>query len=306
MTAMKQEAAEEAPAKKAPTASNRRRHATVATKESRPGWIGYSFLTLVLVAAVYPLYWSLMIASGDETTIVKRQVLAAPGPNLLANFRDVIDSPTVHFWQSTINSLIVSVVVAASVVFFSTLSGYAFAKLKFKGSTGLLYFVIATLAVPTQLAVVPLFIIMIRLQQVGTLASVILPALVSAFGVFWMTQYLRNALPFELIEAARVDGASMFRTFWSIALPIARPAAAMLSLFIFIQTWTNFFWPYITLKGSEATTLPVALATLSNNYFNDYSLILAGVLLSIIPLLLLFLLVGRQLVKGIMEGAVKG
>jgi cellobiose transport system permease protein len=284
----------------------RRRRTSGATKESRPGWIGYSFLTLVLVAAVYPLYWSLMIASGDETTIVKRQVLAAPGPNLLANFRDVIDSPTVHFWQSTINSLIVSVVVAASVVFFSTLSGYAFAKLKFKGSTGLLYFVIATLAVPTQLAVVPLFIIMIRLQQVGTLASVILPALVSAFGVFWMTQYLRNALPFELIEAARVDGASMFRTFWSIALPIARPAAAMLSLFIFIQTWTNFFWPYITLKGSEATTLPVALATLSNNYFNDYSLILAGVLLSIIPLLLLFLLVGRQLVKGIMEGAVKG
>jgi cellobiose transport system permease protein len=277
-----------------------------ATVESRPGWIGYTFMSLVIVSAIYPLYWSYMIASGDQTTIVKRQVLAAPGPNLLANFRDVIDSPTVHFWQSTINSLIVSVVVAASVVFFSTLSGYAFAKLKFKGSTGLLYFVIATLAVPTQLAVVPLFIIMIRLQQVGTLASVILPALVSAFGVFWMTQYLRNALPFELIEAARVDGASMFRTFWSIALPIARPAAAMLSLFIFIQTWTNFFWPYITLKGSDATTLPVALATLSNNYFNDYSLILAGVLLSIIPLLLLFLLVGRQLVKGIMEGAVKG
>ena len=301
MSVTTQETADEAIA-----SSKRRRRGSSATKESRPGWIGYSFLTLVLVAAVYPLYWSLMIASGDETTIVKRQVLALPGPNLLANFRDVIDSPTVHFWQSTLNSLIVSVVVAASVVFFSTLSGYAFAKLKFKGRTGLLYFVIATLAVPTQLAVVPLFIIMIRLQQVGTLASVILPALVSAFGVFWMTQYLRNALPFELIEAARVDGASMFRTFWSIALPIARPAAAMLSLFIFIQTWTNFFWPYITLKGSEATTLPVALATLSNNYFNDYSLILAGVLLSIIPLLLLFLLVGRQLVKGIMEGAVKG
>ena len=301
MTVTTHEAAEDAVAK-----PPRRHRGSSATKESRPGWIGYSFLTLVLVAAVYPMYWSLMIASGDETTIVKRQVLALPGPNLLDNFRAVIDSPTVHFWQSTLNSLIVSVIVAASVVFFSTLSGYAFAKLKFKGSKGLLYFVIATLAVPTQLAVVPLFIIMIRLQQVGTLASVILPALVSAFGVFWMTQYLRNALPFELIEAARVDGASMFRTFWSIALPIARPAAAMLALFIFIQTWTNFFWPYIALKGSEATTLPVALATLSNNYFNDYSLILAGVLLSIIPLLLLFLLVGRQLVKGIMEGAVKG
>jgi cellobiose transport system permease protein len=121
-----------------------------------------------------------------------------------------------------------------------------------------------------------------------------------------MTQYLRNALPFELIEAARVDGASVFRTFWSVALPTARPAAAMLALFIFIQTWTNYFWPYITLGGSKAMTLPVALSTLANHYFNDYSLILAGVLLSIIPLLLLFIFLGRQLVKGIMEGAVKG
>ncbi len=285
--------------------SGGQRH-SVATKESRPGWIGYTFLVLVLAVAIYPVYWSLMIASGDETTIVKRQFLALPGPNLLENMKAVIDSPTVHFWQSTLNSLIVSCVVAASVVFFSTLAGYAFSKLRFRGRDGLLYFVIATLAVPTQLAVVPLFIIMIRLNTVGTLPSVILPALVSAFGVFWMTQYLKNALPFELIESARVDGASMFRTFWSIALPTARPAAAMLALFIFIQTWTNFFWPYIALKGSEATTLPVALSTLANNYFNDFSLILAGVLLSIIPLLLLFIAVGRQLVKGIMEGAVKG
>jgi cellobiose transport system permease protein len=301
MSVMTQETAEVARVR-----PQRRWRGGSATVESRPGWIGYTFIALVLVAAVYPLYWSFMIASGDQTTIVKRQVLALPGPNFLENARAVIASPTVHFWQSTVNSIIVSLVVAVSVVFFSTLAGFAFAKLNFKGSKGLLYFIIATLAVPTQLAVVPLFIVMIRLKMVGTLPSVILPALVSAFGVFWMTQYLRNALPFELIEAARVDGASVFRTFWSVALPTARPASAMLALFIFIQTWTNFFWPYITLKGSKATTLPVALSTLSNNYFNDFSLILAGVLLSIIPLLILFIFLGRQLVKGIMEGAVKG
>lgn len=120
-----------------------------------------------------------------------------------------------------------------------------------------------------------------------------------------MTQYLRQALPYELIEAARVDGASMFRTFWSIALPAARPAAAMLALFMFIQTWTNFFWPYIVLDNDSAT-LPVALSTLANNYFDDYSLIFAGIIVSIIPLFILFLVTGRQLVKGIMEGAVKG
>lgn len=283
-----------------------RRRTSAATAGNRPGWLGYSFLAAVMIAAIYPIYWSLMIASGDKTTITKRQVLALPGPQFFDNAASVINSPTVNFWSSVLSSIVVSTVVAVSVVFFSTLAGYAFSKLQFGGRDALLYFVIGTLAVPTQLAVVPLFIIMVNLKLVGTLPSVILPALVSAFGVFWMTQYLRQALPFELIEAARMDGASMFRTFWSIALPAARPAAAMLALFIFIQTWTNFFWPYIALKGSSTVTLPVALSTLSNNYFDDYSLILSGVILSILPLLALFLVTGRQLVKGIMEGAVKG
>ena len=271
----------------------------------KPGWLGYAFLGLVMAAAVYPIYWAFMIGSGDQSTITKRELLALPGPNFLDNALSVINNPTVNFWNAIVNSIIVSVVVAASVVFFSTLAGFAFSKLRFRGKNGLLYFVVATLAVPTQLAVVPLFIVMVQLKLHGTLPAVILPALVSAFGVFWMTQYLTQALPYELVEAARVDGASMFRTFWSIAFPAARPAAAMLALFIFIQSWTNFFWPFIALD-KDSQTLPVALSVLSNNYFDDYSLILAGAIVSIVPLLILFLVAGRQLVKGIMEGAVKG
>lgn len=271
----------------------------------RPGWLGYTFLGIVMAAAIYPIYWAFMIGSGDQSTITKRELIGLPGPNFLENALSVVNNPTVNFWNAIANSIIVSVVVAVSVVFFSTLAGFAFSKLRFKGKNGLLYFVVATLAVPTQLAVVPLFIVMVQLKLHGTLPSVILPALVSAFGVFWMTQYLTQALPYELIEAARVDGASMFRTFWSIAFPAARPAAAMLALFIFIQSWTNFFWPFIALD-KDSQTLPVALSVLSNNYFDDYSLILAGAIVSIIPLLILFLVAGRQLVKGIMEGAVKG
>jgi len=196
-------------------------------------------------------------------------------------------------------------VVSASVVLFSTLAGFAFAKLRFRGRNGLLVFVIATMAVPTQLGVVPLFIAMSQLQLAGTLSAVILPAIVSAFGVFWMTQYLSQALPYELIEAARVDGASMIRTFWSVALPAARPAAAMLALFTFIATWTNFFWPFIVLDRQNPT-LPVALSLLQSNYFVDYSIVMAGVILSTIPLLILFAVAGRHLVSGIMQGAVKG
>ena len=129
--------------------------------------------------------------------------------------------------------------------------------------------------------------------------------MLSAFGVFWMTQYLSTALPDELIEAARVDGANMFKAFWYIGFPAARPAAAMLGLFTFIATWTNFFWPFIVLDPSNPT-LPVALSQLQANYFVDYSLVLAGVLLATLPLLLLFIVAGRQLVAGIMQGAVKG
>jgi cellobiose transport system permease protein len=120
-----------------------------------------------------------------------------------------------------------------------------------------------------------------------------------------MTQYLQQTVPDELIEAARVDGASMFRTFWTVGATAARPAAAMLFLFTFVGAWNNFFWPFIVLDRRDPT-LPVALSLLQSNYFVDYSIVLAGVLLATIPLLILFAFAGKQLVSGIMAGAVKG
>ena len=120
-----------------------------------------------------------------------------------------------------------------------------------------------------------------------------------------MTQYIRDALPTELIEAARVDGASMFRTFLTVAVPAALPAASMLALFTFVGSWTNFFWPFIVL-GAKNPTLPVALQLLQASYFKDYSLIMTGVVVATVPLLILFVFAGRRLVSGVMQGAVKG
>jgi cellobiose transport system permease protein len=282
----------------------RRKAKTDAT--NRPGILGYTFLTIVILGALFPLYWSFLIGSGDSSTITKQDIDWLPGGNFLKNAASVINEPSVGFWKAFTNSIIVSTVVSASVVLFSTLAGYAFAKLKFKGSRGMLLFIIATMAVPTQLGIVPLFIAMSQWFHLsGTLLAVIIPALVTAFGVFWMTQYLTQSLPDELIEAARVDGASMIRTFWHVGLPAARPAAAMLALFTFVATWTNFFWPFIILDSNNPT-LPVALSLLQSNYFVDYSIVLAGVLLSTIPLLILFAVAGKQLVSGIMQGAIKG
>ena len=171
---------------------------------------------------------------------------------------------------------------------FSTLAGFAFAKLRFRGPQGLCSCSSSRRWRCRRSSAWSRCTSSCRSWGgSGTLQAVIVPALVTAFGVFWMTQYLEEALPYELIEAARVDGASMFRTFWSIALPAARPAAAMLALFTFVAQWTNFFWPSIVLN-TENPTLPVAVRLLQANYFVDYSLIMAGVFLVTLPLLILF------------------
>ncbi len=271
----------------------------------RPSWFVYAALGVVLLASLFPFYWSFLIGSGDASTIRDPNMSWWPGGNFISNMMNVIENPAVNFWRALWNSIVVSTAVSVSTVVLSTLSGFAFAKLRFKGNNALFVAVIATMAVPVQLGVVPLYILMAEYGWTGTVGAVIIPALVTAFGVFWMTQYLRQSLPTELIEAARVDGCSMIRTFWHVAMPAARPAAAMLFLFTFVSAWNNFFWPFIVLDQSNPT-LPVALSMLQANYFVDYSLVLTGVLLATVPLLVLFIFVGRQLVTGIMQGAVKG
>jgi cellobiose transport system permease protein len=282
-----------------------RRGQTGIGSDRRPRWLSYLLLAIVILVSIYPLYFAFLLASSTSASIVQHPIPSLiPEGHFFDNVHRVLTSD-IKFWHAIINSVIVAVITSLSVVFFSTLAGYSFAKLRFRGRGPLLVFVIATTAVPTQLGVIPMFIVMKNLHWIGQLQAVIVPGLVTAFGVFWMTQYLQGALPYELIEAARVDGASMIRTFWHVALVAARPAAAMLALFTFVGSWTNFFWPFIVL-GSTNPTLPVAIQLLQATYFKDMALIMAGVTLSIIPLLVVFIVAGRQLVAGIMQGAVKG
>ncbi|PPK98047.1 cellobiose transport system permease protein [Kineococcus xinjiangensis] len=283
----------------------RRRGGAGMGANRRPGRVTYALLAVVLALSAYPLYYAVLLASSDAVTIAQTPIPSLlPQGHLTENLQRVLGS-NIDFLLAFRNSLVIAVVTSVSVVFFATLAGFAFSKLHFRGRKPLLVFVIATMAVPTQLGVVPLFILMSELGWVGKLQAVIIPGLVTAFGVFWMTQYLEGALPYELIEAARVDGCSMIRTFWHVALPASRTAAAILALFTFVASWTNFFWPFIVL-GPTNPTLPVAVQLLQASYFKDMSLIMAGVVVSTVPLVLLFVLVGRQLVAGIMQGALKG
>lgn len=288
-----------------PNAKKRRRgEKAIRVRGMRPGpWV-YITLLVVFLSAVFPLYWSFIIGSGDSATL-RKPFPWIPGGNFIENALSVVSNPAVNFWPALWNSIYSSTIIAAAVVITSTLAGWAFAKLKFLGGPALLVFVIATMAVPQQLGVVPLYILFSELGWTGQIGAIIIPALTSAFGVFWMTQYLQQTVPDELIEAARMDGANSFRTFLTVALPAARPAAAMLFLFTFVGSWNNFFWPFIVLDRQNPT-LPVALSLLQSNYFVDYSIVLTGVVLATIPLLLLFIFAGKQLVSGIMAGAVKG
>ena len=273
----------------------------------RPGFIVYGLLSAFLLGSVFPLYWSLVLGSVTKERAIQSPLPLYPGGHFPENARRVFDQ--IEFWSALANSVIISSVAALSVVFFSTLAGYAFAKLRPRGGNIGMAFIIATMAVPTQLAFMPLLKEFSNLGLAGTRTAVVLPGLVTAFGVFFMRQYLVDAIPDELIDAARVDGCSQIRIFWTVAVPAARPAMAVLALFTFMHTWTDFMWPLLILQGSDVQTLQTALDELKiapAGGISDIALLQAGTLLATIPLLLLFIATGRQFVAGIMQGAVKG
>jgi cellobiose transport system permease protein len=269
---------------------------------SRPGFLVYGLLGAFFLASAYPLWWSFVVGSSSTTALTSTWPPLLPGWRFWINVGEVFS--TIDFWQALVNSIIVSGVITLSVLTFSTLAGYAFAKLRFRGRDGLMVFVIATLAVPTQLGIIPLFMLMKQFGWTGSLGAVIVPGMVTAFGVFFMRQYLVDVIPDELIEAARVDGASMIGTFWHVCVPAARPAMAVLGLFTFMTAWTDYLWPLLVVPQNP--TLQVALSQLQSARYVDYTVVLAGAVLATIPLLVLFIAAGRQLVSGIMAGAVKG
>lgn len=279
-----------------------RAHGRTTPFSQRPGFLTYGLLTAFFVAGAYPLWWSFVVGSSDTTALTSTWPPLLPGGRFWINVGEVLH--TVPFWLALGNSIIVSSVITLSVITFSTLAGYAFAKLRFRGREGLMIFVVATLAVPTQLGIIPMFILMKQFGWTGTLGAVIVPTLVTAFGVFFMRQYLVDVIPDELIEAARVDGATMIGTFWHVAVPAARPAMAILGLFTFMTAWTDYLWPLLVVPQNP--TLQVALSQLQSARYVDYTIVLAGAVLATIPLLILFVAAGRQLIAGIMQGAVKG
>ena len=267
-------------------------------------WFSYVVLVLAVFGSLAPLYWMFVVGSNDSSAISQFPPVIVPGDNFFTNAQYI--ETRVPFAHSILNSAIVAVSVTVLQMFFCSLAGFAFAKLHFRGRGPLLLGVIATMAIPSQFGIVPLYMIMTTLGWTNSLQALIVPAAVSAFGVFWMRQVVLASIPDELIEAAKIDGCGTFRTYWTIVLPNIRGSAAVFGLFAAMGAWNDFLWPLIILNDPNNFTSQVAIQQLRTQYSIDYSVVMTGSILATLPLLLLFLVAGRQLVAGIMEGAVKG
>ncbi|OIJ96854.1 carbohydrate ABC transporter permease [Streptomyces monashensis] len=268
------------------------------------GPLAYAVLVLFSLGSLFPLVWTAIAASRDNNRLAETPPPFWFGSNLAHNLNVAWNDA--NLGKAFLNTTFVAGVSAATVVFLSTIAGFAFAKLRFKGRNALMLIVIGTMMVPPQLSIIPLYMMVAKLDWTDQLQAVILPSLVSAFGVFFMRQYLMQALPDELIEAARVDGASSWRVVWHIVFPAARPAMAVLGMLMFVQAWNDFLWPFLVLTQNGNPTVQVAVSALGRGYTPDQSLIMAGALLGTLPLLLVFAVFGKQIVGGIMQGAVKG
>lgn len=264
----------------------------------------YAALVLACLLSIYPLYYMVVIATRGLDSINDIPPPMTPGSAFAGNFDRVLQADAANFLVGLRNSFIVSSLVTVSVVFFGSLAGFAFAKLRFAGRNTLLLVILLTMMVPAQLGLIPLWGMMFDFGWYGDLKAVIVPFLVTQFGVFMMRQYASQAVPDELIEAARVDGCPTLRIYWHVVLPALRPAAAVLGLLTFMEHWNSFLWPYAILTP-ENPTLQVSLAFLSYAYYTDYSLVFAATAVATVPLLVVVVLFGRQIIGGITEGAVK-
>lgn len=284
------------------TARSRHRRRRVRGAVSSAGW--YAVLGSLAVITVFPFAWMLLTSikgPADPITSVPPQFI--PNDPTLANYQRVLDSlPILRFFQ---NSVVVAVCTGLLNVLVASLAAYPLAKMRFRGREAIFYLLLATLIVPAQLTYIPSFVLAVNVfGYYDSLPALILPNIVSAFNIFLMRQAFRG-IPNDLIDAARVDGASEFRIWLRILMPLVRPSLAAVAIFTFVTSWNDFLWPSLMLHTRDGMTLPVGLAALQGFFASDARSIAAGVTMTVVPILLFFIVVQRYFIRGL-SGAVKG
>jgi multiple sugar transport system permease protein len=264
----------------------------------------YAVLLAGLLALIGPFVWMALGSLKTQQELLRVPPTWLPDDPTLSNFGGLFDRLAFgrYFWNSTI----VAVAITLANLLFCSMLGYALAKLRFFGQQPLFLTVLATLMVPSTVVLVPLFVLMTTLGLVNTHLGLILPTAAGPFGVFLMRQFMLG-IPDELLEAARVDGASEWRLYWQIAMPLAGPALATLAILTFMQAWNAFLWPLVNSTQDEMYTLPVALAVFARGeHQSNYGLLMAGAVVIVTPVLIVFLALQRYFTQGIALTGTKG
>lgn len=241
-------------------------------------------------------------AGNAEEEAYHREMMDHIVDNTFSSFVSLFQKHDVGKWF--FNSVYISVVVTVGILLIDSMAGYVLAKKKFPGRNLIFWIIISTMMIPGQVTLVPLFIMVGNLNLMDTHWALILPDLSMVFGVFLMRQFMYS-IPDELLEASRMDGASEWRTYWTIVLPLAKPGLAALGIFTFMNVWNSFLWPIIVLNSAELYTLPVGLKTLQDANLASFKLLMSGAAVAAIPMIIVFILFQRYFVKGLTLGGVK-
>ncbi|WP_210479183.1 carbohydrate ABC transporter permease [Naasia sp. SYSU D00948] len=286
-----------------PTTEVQRGRGPVRRHGSTAGLVVRIVIAAVASAIVFfPLYWMLVVAFSPPGEVFERGVRLWPSTLTLENFASIFERYPVGEWF--VNSVVIGAFVTALTVSLNLMAGYAFAKIRFPGSTALFLLALATMMIPVQAIMVAQFRVVNGLEIYGTYWSVILPSAAAAFGIFLARQFILS-IPQELIEAARIDGAGHVRVFLRIVLPLSKPLVAVLTLLTLLGSWNDFAWPLIALKDNALFTLPVGLLYMKGQTTPDYSAIMAMALISVLPMVILFLVFQRYFVQGFARSGIR-
>jgi putative chitobiose transport system permease protein len=264
----------------------------------------YALLIFVSLVTIFPFLWIFLTAfKGPTDAVYSTPPQLIPREPTFANF--------IRVWQQLpvdsffLNSIITAVATTGLNVLFTSLAAYPFAKMNFPGREVIFYLLLATLIVPVQLTYIPSFVLAVRVfHYYDSIRALILPNMASVFNIFLLRQAFKS-VPNDLMDAARMDGASELRIWWNILLPVVRPSLATVAIFAFVGSWNDFLWPSLMLPTMENKTLPVGLAALQGMFSSDFRGTAAGVTMTVIPIMLFFIALQRQFIRGL-TGAVKG
>ena len=266
-------------------------------------WVVNGLLAGLAAASVFPLLWMLSVSfmPAGASSVLPTPIV--PRAATLENYRTLFGG--IGMGRYLANSLGLALLATALSVTFNVMAGYAFAKLRFRGREAIFRVLLGALVIPGQVAMLPLFLMLKPLGLINSYAGALVPMIASVFGIFLVRQFARG-IPDELLEASRIDGAGEWRIFATIVVPLLGPVLATLAIFSFLGSWNDFMWPLIVLTDDSLHTLPVALAGLSREHVQDAELMMAGSVVTVLPVLVIFIALQRQYMAGLMAGSVKG